>query len=752
MSKVLFAAVLILNTFLVFAQSEFTTSINGTIIHTIINPDAKKESENGIYWCKYDIKEVTDEMRKLVNFSFYENDKLLFTMTDIPGSDVDISNSGNIVFYDHSYHFNRKLKIHFYSKTGSKLTELELINANLFGFSLSGNLFGAGSPDGIQIISVKDLSVQRYPKGFQFAVSEDDKLVAIASEDKIEVFNKGLLIKSINTGFKHTRKVIISTVNDLIAAIDKRNLKVYSISDGHIKFSYTSEVNKSNRDLKLIDNKIALGVHIRTKTKSQGELISFDQQGNIQELQTGQSRYLSKSNVYKSSNETDTYDNIPWPFSPFDSMRTIWNHYEQHMGGYGSGYSYLHQGLDIITPIAEPTYAVRGGVVKCVLTTGGYIYWRLSICDSNTQDRSNGWLYAHLIENTIQFDVGDTVEVHDYLADIVEWTSEWGHIHFVEINDSGFVWLYDDNEWGINFNPLLALTPVSDETKPVIDDVFPDQKFGFCTNETSNYLQPDSLSGEVDIIVKAFDYAGDSEWQQPAFKIDYWIKRIPDDQIIVPRKMAHILNHSYPFYSGDNFEPYAAVMYKRDDILTPTTWMSTVRNFHHVITNSDADSLITLEERNNSLNTADYYDSEYRIYVEAFDQSGNSTIDSMDVYFKNGISSVDDKSIPNEFILYQNFPNPFNPSTKIKFSIPNSTNPKSNRGDELVTLKVYDILGNEVATLLNEVKTAGSYEVEFNAIGGLNTGGEVFSLSSGIYFYRITAGNLTQVKKMLLLR
>lgn len=743
MSKILFSAALALSTCLVFAQSEFTTSINGTIIHNSINSHAKKESENGIYWCNYEIKEVTDEMRKLVNFSFYENDKCLFTMTDIPGSDVDISNSGNIVFYDHSYHFNRKLKIHFYSKTGIKLNELEFVNANLSGFSLSGNLFGVGTPDGIQIISVKDLSVKNYPKGFKFAVSEDDKLIAIASEDKIEVFNEGIFIRSIYTGFKHTRKVIISSANDFAAAIDKKNLKVFSLSDGKIKFSFTSEVNKSNRDLKIIDNKIAVGVHIRTKNQSQGEIIFFELNGTKQESLTGQSKYLKQSEAFKPSNKTGAYDNIPWPFAPFDSMRTVWNHYEQHMGGFGSGYSYLHQGLDIITPIGEPTYAVRGGVVKCVLTTGGAVYWRLSICDSNTQDRSNGWLYAHLIENTIQFDVGDTVEVHDYLADIIEWTYDWGHIHFVEINDSDFVWLYSDNEWGINFNPLLALTPVNDETAPVIDDVFPDQKFGFCTNETSNYLQPDSLFGEVDIIIKVFDYAGDSGWQQPAFKIDYWIKRISDNQIIVPRKMAHLLNHSYPFYSGDNFEPYATVMYKRDNILTPTVWMNSERNFHHVITNSNGDSLITLEEKNNSLNTADYYDSEYRIYAEVFDQSGNSTIDSMDVYFKNGISSVDGKIFPDEFILYQNYPNPFNPATNIQYAIGSR---------QFVTLKVYDVLGNEIAILVNEEKPAGSYEVKFSAIGGLNSDGDTYSLSSGIYFYRISAGSLTQVRKMMLLR
>ena len=88
----------------------------------------------------------------------------------------------------------------------------------------------------------------------------------------------------------------------------------------------------------------------------------------------------------------------------------------------------------------------------------------------------------------------------------------------------------------------------------------------------------------------------------------------------------------------------------------------------------------------------------------------------------------DEEQIPTEFSLEQNYPNPFNPSTKIRYSIPNVTLNSSSRAEsregEFVTLKVYDILGNEVATLVNEEKPAGIYEVEFNAS----------NLSSGIYF------------------
>jgi len=86
-----------------------------------------------------------------------------------------------------------------------------------------------------------------------------------------------------------------------------------------------------------------------------------------------------------------------------------------------------------------------------------------------------------------------------------------------------------------------------------------------------------------------------------------------------------------------------------------------------------------------------------------------------------------------KFSLFQNYPNPFNPSTKISFKIPQTG---------FTSLKVYDVLGNEVATLVNEKKPAGSYEVEFKSDG----------LPSGIYFYQLKTGNFIATKKMILLK
>jgi photosystem II stability/assembly factor-like uncharacterized protein len=99
--------------------------------------------------------------------------------------------------------------------------------------------------------------------------------------------------------------------------------------------------------------------------------------------------------------------------------------------------------------------------------------------------------------------------------------------------------------------------------------------------------------------------------------------------------------------------------------------------------------------------------------------------------------------IPNKFVLQQNYPNPFNPSTNIKFTIPVVETGHA----PSVQLKVYDVLGNEVVTLINKEMQAGSYEVEFSA-----TGRDDHTLPSGIYFYKLKAGSFVETKKMVLMK
>jgi hypothetical protein len=114
-----------------------------------------------------------------------------------------------------------------------------------------------------------------------------------------------------------------------------------------------------------------------------------------------------------------------------------------------------------------------------------------------------------------------------------------------------------------------------------------------------------------------------------------------------------------------------------------------------------------------------------------------NNMDSAIVKYNGHVTGIEEynlKVIPNAFTLEQNFPNPFNPSTIIKFSIPKSSN---------VKLTVYNTLGQQVSTLVNSQLAAGSYSYRFDAAR---------NLSSGIYFYTLSTNNFTQTKKMLLLK
>ena len=171
-----------------------------------------------------------------------------------------------------------------------------------------------------------------------------------------------------------------------------------------------------------------------------------------------------------------------------------------------------------------------------------------------------------------------------------------------------------------------------------------------------------------------------------------------------------------------------------NDVTLNWTTATETNNFRFTIERSQAESEwqkigfvpgfgTTTEPKSYSFTDEDVTTGIYRYRLKQIDFDGSFT-------YSNEIE-VD--FIPKEFVLYQNYPNPFNPSTTIKYQIPELS---------FVTIKVYDVLGNEITTLVNEEKSIGSYEVEFNAT----------NLPSGIYFYKIQAGSFVETKKMTLLK
>ena len=141
----------------------------------------------------------------------------------------------------------------------------------------------------------------------------------------------------------------------------------------------------------------------------------------------------------------------------------------------------------------------------------------------------------------------------------------------------------------------------------------------------------------------------------------------------------------------------------------------------------------TFTSKINHLNILRTIEDMFRI-GHAGSSADSSAIPSNYWLYTTGLNSGKKHSqIPQSFHLFQNYPNPFNPSTTIKYDLPN---------EGFVSLKIYNILGKEVKTLVSENESAGTYNISFNAS----------DLPSGIYFYRLSSGNFAQVKKLLLLK
>ncbi len=188
------------------------------------------------------------------------------------------------------------------------------------------------------------------------------------------------------------------------------------------------------------------------------------------------------------------------------------------------------------------------------------------------------------------------------------------------------------------------------------------------------------------------------------------------------------------FYTTDTGETWFSLseelnQYYVDDILVYDNYIFSAIDQVGIVVSSDEGE--TWDNISANLPMEDDYVSNIYIYNNYLFASLNAT---------NGIwkhslplTGNDDEPLPDEFTLEQNYPNPFNPNTKIKFSIPHS---------QFATLKVYDILGREIKTLLSKQMQPGSYEFEFDGS----------DLSGGIYFYKLSVGNKNQTKKMILLK
>lgn len=320
---------------------------------------------------------------------------------------------------------------------------------------------------------------------------------------------------------------------------------------------------------------------------------------------------------------------LGWPLAPTDSTHPLGNNWGEYQE-YG-GWPYLHPGIDVMgITVGKPVHAVDSGVVKAWLTISGEWHWRLAIADYETTDSVEGWLYAHIDSNQFHKNVGDYVTAGELIGYLVEWPIiGFDHLHFARIKDAGAVWQYAT--WAFVQNPLAIITPYDDTTKPVFENALGGEKFAFCRDNTSHYLQSDSLYGTVDIIAKIHDDVGlpllYPVWERLIpYKIEY--------EIHGPQSLPPTL--SFIFYGVLRWDENVDVIYK-DDAVCDSRGDYDHRDYYFIVTNTDGDSIVESSDAAFSWVTTDYPDGDYWVVVTAYDAAGNEQKDSMFVSVTNDV-------------------------------------------------------------------------------------------------------------------
>ncbi len=333
-----------------------------------------------------------------------------------------------------------------------------------------------------------------------------------------------------------------------------------------------------------------------------------------------------------------------WPIPPINQPHPLGNNWGNYQD-YGSG-PYFHNGIDVITPDTSgvEVRAVAHGWVKAWGTIQQELHYRIAVCDSplTFTGRAEGWLYAHIDPSRYHKNLGDEVQEGELIGYLVPWPidASFDHCHFARISDTGATWQrFPSPTWWFIQNPLTLIQPNTDLLAPVFQDARSGQRFAFCRNNTSTYLNPNNLSGDVDIIARIYDKTGFSTgndtWDKLApYLIEYSIKTA-GGTVVVPWTIGVV-------FHGRLEAQNVNVVYKNDNTCRSRGDYER-REYYYIVTNTDGDSMIEATDANGKWATGEVGDGNYWVYVRASDVVGNTTIDSMLVTTSNGVPVAETK-------------------------------------------------------------------------------------------------------------
>ncbi len=581
-----------------------------------------------------------------------------------------------------------------------------------------GRAFAYLEAEGISVIDLVSFSVTSAPRLAPFAVSGDGR-VAGARADASGAFELVLVdAEGRCSSFRIERRAVDVAFDEdgtVLALTRASLLRLGEHGDWSTLFAAPGGAELRNLDVS--DAGITVSARSLDGAMEATRLFVLSGDGDILRSEISGSRPRPASLSVRAPDGRG----IPWPLAP-DAQHSVGNTYGEFQ--YYGGAPYLHPGVDVMGAPGQAVYAVAPGVVKAILTTSGQWHWRVAIADSATSGTSTGYLYAHLDQPTIVPGIGDTVETGEYIGDLVAWpVAGFNHCHFARIEDQGIQWY---GNWLATDNPHTDFDSMTETSPPVFEPARGSDLLAFCTDQTSTYLEPDALSGRVDIVAHVGDTI-ESGWVCSVQKIRYTIYPVghPGSPVVDDR-LAVNFDMALDTYSGGPIDPFlVGLLYKRD----ATCWTQgdyDYREFYHIITNSDGNDVYETSDLTEAWDTAAIPDADYLIRVTATDAAGNAASDSMTVTTDNGNASGVPEAEASFASLDRPFPNPASGPVTLAYSLPSAVS---------VQLSVYAPSGRLVRDLIDSAMPPGRHAVEWDLAD--ENGRPV---GSGLYLVMLRAG------------
>ena len=527
----------------------------------------------------------------------------------------------------------------------------------------------------IQWIDLENGSVMQIDGSNIFAFSKENSFAWFNELNDIIHFNG----KEIKTD-KNIRKLLfyrnklMTATRDELSTIEENSLSKI--------FSKTSE---DIFDLKIIENKLYISTkkvfsdHFEFNSYFTSDLSKFTKDETVIYPLKYSSNIKIRNNI-RTSNLPGEQIRNPIDFYQDTVYQPVGNSYDE-IQDYSMGASiYPHPGVDLLGIYLQDVVSVKSGFVKAILTTSAEFHWRIAIGNENIPDSSTGYLYAHLEETSIPYQVGDSVQEGDVIGQLVDFpVTGFVHCHFARIYDQGFTW---NGGWWTYDNPLSYMTNFFDSMPPVFEKTIGNDAFAF-RDSSDTYLSPDSLFGKINIISKVYDQIN-STWHVDVNKLRYSLSPLSSPQTLLLDTFAYEFNFFNDNYnSGPYMQQLLRTIYSFDQTCF-STGNYTDRDFYHIITNSDGNDTIDGTDSLQFFDTRLFADGDYILRVTAFDPTENNTTDSMIIKIRNLSTQINSIHESGSVILS---PNPFDRIIHVNLNEDNVS---------VKNISVKDISGKEV--------------------------------------------------------